>query len=211
MPFQATREEIYEFFADYKVVPDTLIFGLADDGRKSGLGSLIFESEEEAIKAGEEKDKQYIGSRFVNLRPISYGRYKSFNKDFVGRERESSGGGGGGYGGGDGGSYGGDDAVKLSGILTDDTKEKALMMKGIPWRATIDEIIGFFDGHGEIKEENITIEEMNGRRTGSVLVIFESNEKAQAAKEALQKGDLGGRYILLFDENDSMMQRVCRL
>ena len=57
MPFQATREEIYEFFADYKVVPDTLIYGLADDGRKSGLGSLIFENEEEAAKAAEEKDK----------------------------------------------------------------------------------------------------------------------------------------------------------
>ena len=67
MPFQATREEVYEFFADYKVVPDTLIWGLADDGRKSGLGSLIFETEEDAQKAAEEKDKQYIGSRFVNL------------------------------------------------------------------------------------------------------------------------------------------------
>jgi len=108
-------------------------------------------------------------------------------------------------GDGGGGSYGGDDAIKLSGILTDDTKEKALMMKGIPWKATIDEIIGFFDGHGELKEEGITIEEMNGRRTGSVLVIFESEDKAQAAKEALQKQDLGGRYIDLFDQHDSMM------
>ena len=178
MPFQATREEVYEFFADYKVVPDTLIFGLADDGRKSGLGTLIFETEEDAQKAAEEKDKQYIGSRFVNLSAINYGRYKRFNKDFVGREREERGSGG-------GGSYGGDDAVKLSGILTDDTKPKALMMRGTPFRATIDEIIGFFDGHGEIKEESVTIEEMNGRRTGSVLVIFESAEKAQGAKEKL--------------------------
>jgi heterogeneous nuclear ribonucleoprotein F/H len=67
MPFQATREEVYEFFADYKVVPDTLIFGLADDGRKSGLGSIIFETEDDAQKAADEKNKQYIGARFVNL------------------------------------------------------------------------------------------------------------------------------------------------
>ena len=205
LPFQATREEIYEFFADYKFVPDTLIFGLADDGRKSGLGSLIFENEEEAAKAAEEKDKQYIGSRFVNLRPISYGRYKSFNKDFVGRERETSS-----FGGGGGGSYGGDDAVKLSDHVNSENRSKALMMRGIPFRSTVDEIIGFFDGF-EVKEEGITIEEMNGRRTGSVLVIFENTEKAQEAKEKLQKADLGGRYIDLFDENDSMMQRICRL
>jgi len=38
-------------------VPDTLIWGLQDDGRKSGLGSLIFETEDDAIKAAEEKDK----------------------------------------------------------------------------------------------------------------------------------------------------------
>lgn len=83
LPWAATKEEVYEFFADYKVVPDTLIWGLKpEDGRKSGLGSIIFETAEECAKAAEEKDKQYIGSRFVNLRPISYGRYKSFNKDF---------------------------------------------------------------------------------------------------------------------------------
>lgn len=98
LPFRTSREEITEFFADYKLVPDTVIFGFADDGRKSGLGAIIFENEEEAQKAADEKDKQYVGTRFVNLRPISYGQYKRFNKDFVGREREQSYGGGGGGG-----------------------------------------------------------------------------------------------------------------
>jgi len=182
MPWAATKEEVYEFFADYKVVPDTLIWGLKpEDGRKSGLGSIIFETAEDAQDACDGKDKQYIGSRFVNLRPISYGWYKRFNKDFVGREREESGG----YGGGGGNSYGGDDAVKLSDHCNDDNKAKALMMRNTPFRASIDEFVSFFDGHGDIKEENITIEEMNGRKTGSVLVVFENTEKAQAAKEAL--------------------------
>jgi hypothetical protein len=114
-------------------------------------------------------------------------------------------------GGGGGGGYGGEGGVKLSDFVNGKNRDRALMMRGTPFRATMDELIGFFDGHGTIKEENITIEEMNGRRTGSVLVIFETSDHAQAAKDAKQKGDLGGRYIDLFDENDSMMQRVCRL
>jgi hypothetical protein len=36
----------------------------------------------------------------------------------------------------------------------------------------------FFDGYGELKEEEIFIEEFNGKRTGSVLVIFENKDVA---------------------------------
>jgi RNA recognition motif-containing protein len=85
------------------------------------------------------------------------------------------------------------------------------MIRGIPFRATMDDILSFFEGHGSLKEENITIEEMNGRKTGSCLIVFENCDQAQAAKEAKQKGDMGGRCIDCFDENDSMMQRICRL
>ena len=81
-------------------------------------------------------------------------------------------------GGGGGASYGGEGGVKLSDHVTDENKSKALMMRGIPFRSTMDEIIGFFDGHGTLTEDKITIEEMNGRRTGSVLVVFENTDKA---------------------------------
>ena len=71
----------------------------------------------------------------------------------------------------EGSKYGGDASTKLSGILTDDNVSNALLMRGIPWRTTQDEITEFFDGHGKIE---ITIEQLFGRRTGSVLVIFET-------------------------------------
>ena len=108
-------------------------------------------------------------------------------------------------------SYGGDDAIKLSDKVNDDNKDKALMARNMPFRASIDEIIEFFAGHGDIKEENVTVEEMNGRKTGSVLIVFESTEKAQAAKEALNGQELSGRSISIFDKDDSMMQKICRL
>ena len=118
---------------------------------------------------------------------------------------------GGGGGNTTGNNYGGEGAVKLSDHVNDGNRTRALVCRGVPYRATHDEILEFFNGHGSLKEENLTIEEMNGRRTGSCLVVFENSEQAQGAKQALQKQEIGGRYIDIFDENDSFMQRICRL
>lgn len=101
--------------------------------------------------------------------------------------------------------------MKLSDHVNDDNRARSLLIRGIPYRATHAEILEFFNGHGSLKEENLTIEEMNGRRTGSCLVVFENTDQAQGAKEALQKQEIGGRYIDIFDEGDSLMQRICRL
>jgi len=51
-------------------------------------------------------------------------------------------------------------------------------MRGCPWKITEDEIIAFFDGSAALTKEEIFIEEFNGKRTGSVLVLFEDQEVA---------------------------------
>lgn len=80
LAWRAEPEEVAEFFADYKVIPDTVIMGKGEDGRNNGLGSILFETADEAAKAAEEKHKQYIGQRYVNLRPLDYASYKTFNE-----------------------------------------------------------------------------------------------------------------------------------
>ncbi len=64
--------------------------------------------------------------------------------------------------------------------------------------------MNFFDGYGILKEEDIFIEEFNGKRTGSVLVIFENKDVAQDAKEKLNKKEIGqeARWVELLDCND---------
>jgi len=60
-------------------------------------------------------------------------------------------------------------------------------MRGCPWKITAQEVIAFFDGFGVSSEDDITIEEFNGKRTGSVLVVFENTDIAQDAKSTKQK------------------------
>lgn len=94
--------------------------------------------------------------------------------------------------------------VKLSKFVGDDNKDRALVMRGLPWKVTAEEIIQFFDGFGTLTPQEVFIEEFNGKRTGSALVIFESNEVAQDAKLAKNKKSVGQetRYVELYDCED---------
>lgn len=127
-------------------------------------------------------DEQHVGSRYVNLSVISYGDYKRFNKPA-------------------GGNFG-SKTVKLANYVNDDNKDNSLVMRGLPYRATTEIVQNFFDGFGKIQAEDIFIEEFNGRRTGSALVVFENESISQDAKSALHRKEIEGRYIELFDQND---------
>lgn len=84
-------------------------------------------------------------------------------------------------------------------------------MKGLPFRVTLDDLTKFVDGHGAISEDNIKIEETDGRRSGSCLIFFENEKHAQEAKDALNGESIGGRYVEIFDHNDDFMKKVCRI
>lgn len=72
-------------------------------------------------------------------------------------------------------------------------------MRGLPYRVTDEQVQKFFDGYGNIVSDDIVIEEFNGKRTGSALVIFENHDVAQDAKGNLNKKEIEGRYVELFD------------
>jgi RNA recognition motif-containing protein len=86
-------------------------------------------------------------------------------------------------------------------------------MRGCPYKVEAKEIVDFFDGFGALTVDDIFIEESNGRRTGSALVVFENKEIAQDAKAALNKKNIGEeqRYVELHDCNDMFMKKVCQL
>ena len=101
--------------------------------------------------------------------------------------------------------------VSLNGKVNDGNKDRALCIRGLPFRVKVEEIVEFFEGHCKLSEDDIFVEEEAGRRTGSGLVIFENEDIAQDAKDALQKKEIGGRWVQLYDQHDDFMQRLCGL
>ena len=106
----------------------------------------------------DEMQTKEVGSRFVELSVITYGNYLRFNNGSIMSGRKFG---------------------RLEDNVSEDNKEKCLVMRGLPFRITVEEIITFFKGFGNITEANIFIEEnQDGERTGSALVIFKSEEEA---------------------------------
>ena len=101
--------------------------------------------------------------------------------------------------------------MSLNGKVNDGNKDRALCIRGLPFRVKLEEIVEFFEGHCKLSEDDIFVEEEAGRRTGSGLVIFENEDIAQDAKDALQKKEIGGRWVQLYDQHDDFMQRLCGL
>ena len=131
---------------------------------------------------------------------MPYEKYKKFNSaGQEGGEKISSGGG-----------RRETKTLKLGDVVNSVAKNKALALRGLPFRVTLDEIKEFFSEVCAVPDEKIHIEEDNGRRSGAALVEFESEDQAQRVKEALNRKEIGGRFILLFDQNDSMWEQVVK-
>lgn len=198
LPYQVRYTEIGDFFRQFRYIEKSAVLGVGGDGRKNGYGAILFESNEEAQNASEELDQANIGTRYVELSVISYGDYLAFNGPTSG----------GNFGGGGGGK-----STRLSQHVNEDNQERSLVMRGLPYRIEAAEVVAFFDGFGNLTEGDIHIEEQNGRRTGSALVIFESTDVAQDAKSGLNKKEIGAeaRYVELYDHHDTFMRKICQL
>ena len=196
LPYSAQYEDVSEFFKDFHYIERSVVMGLGYDGRKNGFGAILFEDEKEAKEAMTKMQGQYVGARYVELSAISYGDYSKFNGPPAGS-----------YGGAPG-SY-----VKLSKYVGPDNKDRALVMRGLPYKVEAEEIIKFFDGFGTITDQDIFIEESNGKRTGSALVFFENHDVSQDAKKAMHQKKIGTeqRWVELHDCNDLFMKKVCQL
>lgn len=66
LPYRVKTEQIEKFFGDLKFVRDSILIGELEGGRRTGLGCLLFESEDEAEKALD-KDREFIGNRWIQL------------------------------------------------------------------------------------------------------------------------------------------------
>ena len=129
LPYQVRYSEISDFFRQFRYVERSSVLGVGGDGRKNGYGAILFETSDEAHAAAEELDQQNIGSRYVELSVISYGDYLAFNGPVSGS-----------YGG-----HGGAKSTRLSQFVSEDNQDKGLVMRGLPYRVEVSEIVAFFE------------------------------------------------------------------
>eukprot|EP00803_Ostreobium_quekettii_P000932 evm.model.scf_2244.1 EVM.evm.TU.scf_2244.1 scf_2244:20202-21701(-) len=67
LPFRASKQEVLEFFAEYEMIPDSLHIGVDRLGRPSGEGWLTFSNPNEARRAVRDRNRQYLGNRYLEL------------------------------------------------------------------------------------------------------------------------------------------------
>ena len=66
LPYSVGVREIRDFFGDFRVSDRDIIIDL-NNGRPTGYALVFLESEDEASRAKSELNKQYLGSRYVDL------------------------------------------------------------------------------------------------------------------------------------------------
>lgn len=80
LPYQVTMEDIKHFFSGYNVVAGSIKIGLNPDGSKTGEGTVLFSSVDDARKAYKNLQNRNIGHRYIELYLTSFGEYSDFEK-----------------------------------------------------------------------------------------------------------------------------------
>jgi RNA recognition motif-containing protein len=74
---------------------------------------------------------------------------------------------------------------------------KKLFVGGIPWATTSDDLKQLFSQHGTVATATVITDKMTGRSRGFGFVEFESDAEADAAAQALNNSDFGGRTLVV--------------
>ena len=69
LPYRISTHDIVDFFRGFDILPQSVQLGMTPDGRPSGEAWATFGSPEEARRAVVEKNRQHLGSRYVEIFP----------------------------------------------------------------------------------------------------------------------------------------------
>jgi RNA recognition motif-containing protein len=72
---------------------------------------------------------------------------------------------------------------------------KKLYVGNLPFSTTDEQLRDMFEPHGRTQSVNVIVDRETGRSRGFAFVEFETDEAAQAAREALDGKDIEGRPL----------------
>jgi len=157
LPWAVTEEEIEEFFEKFAYVRGSIRIGELDDGRKTGQGIILFENEDVAADAMEEKQRQHIGSRWIKLFPRNFGQFERFMDEQLNCR-----------------------TVNLKRFLNEENLSRCLKLSGLPFKVEKQEIMDFFADYN-LSEDDVVIEMRSGRKSGIALAFLNNEEDVQKA------------------------------
>ena len=151
IPFNTTDDEVQKFFNGYNYILKTLKFGTDENNRRTGLASILFNSEEETAKVYQEKQGQSIRHRWIELFIHDYWYYTKFN-EFQANQKY----------------------VPLSSYVTEENKNRVIVLVGLPYSADESKILEF------VKEFNVALPDIViGKKGGKSIgkaIVFLKNE-----------------------------------
>jgi hypothetical protein len=170
-PWKTTDEDVAAFFEGYNMVPGSLKWQVNEEGKKTGLCAVLFESLGDAERAFKEKQKQEIGGRWILLGDLDvddHENFESFNPE--------------------------NKNVRCGDSVTEDNVDKCVKLRGLPWAANKGTVIDFFEGF-TLRKGDITIDIQAGKNSGFAICVMKDEEEAQRAIAELDKKQINGRWI----------------
>lgn len=170
LPYEADKKQIKEFFSNLAIIEDSIYIAYGPNGRATGEGFLEFKSEQDH-KAALGAHMQYMGSRFIQVHPVS--RKGMLEKIDAIRKREAS------HGGGKN-----QDGSK--------NPRNCVHITNIPYNISKKDVRAFLEGLGIYEDSLKVLTDSHGNGLGQAIFQLRTEEDARKA-ERLHRQKLNGR------------------
>ncbi|XP_028262079.1 RNA-binding protein 12 [Parambassis ranga] len=181
LPYEADKKQIKDFFKNLAIVEDSIYIAYGPNGRATGEGFLEFKSEQD-YKSALGAHMQYMGSRFIQVHPIS--RKGMLEKIDAIRKREAA--------QGDGKTQ---DGLK--------TPRNCAHITNIPYNISKKDVRAFLEGVGLYEDTLKVLTDSHGNGLGQAIVQLQTEEDARKA-ERLHRQKLNGRdafvHLVTFEQ-----------
>ncbi|KAM3833842.1 RNA-binding protein 12-like [Diretmus argenteus] len=181
LPYEAEKKQIQEFFKSLAIVEDSIYIAYGPNGRATGEGFLEFKAEQD-YKIALSAHMQYMGSRFIQVHPIS--RKGMLEKIDTIRKRAT---------------------VQGDGKNQDSSKapRNCAHITNIPYNVSKKDVRAFLDGVGLYDESLKVLTDNHGNGLGQAVFQLRTEEDARKA-ERLHRQKLNGRdafvHLVTFEQ-----------
>uniref|UniRef100_A0A3Q3WRF7 RRM domain-containing protein n=1 Tax=Mola mola TaxID=94237 RepID=A0A3Q3WRF7_MOLML len=181
LPYEADKKQIKEFFNNLAIIEDSVYIAYGPNGRATGEGFLEFKTEQD-YKTALGAHMQYMGSRFIQVHPIS--RKGMLEKIDAIRKREAAHG----------------DGKNQDGLKN---PRNCAHITNIPYNISKKDVRAFLEGVGLYEDTLKVLTDSHGNGLGQAIFQLRTEEDARKA-ERLHRQKLNGRdafvHLVTFDQ-----------